>query len=232
MGPTPSSSHTPPCSRFPSGASRRAGTQADAAGGGAAAVRRGAEPSHRLARPPRRCRGGHVAQPQARASGGRHVRRRRGRHRRGGTSRSPGSARRADRQRRRGRARSTGASRWEGLLATWSKDPVSWLIGQALRERVRAACRRDGGGPGGAQLLPHDPVADRHRRPRGAHRVHRWRTAGAVAGPGRRRRWTARGGRVPGIAGDAAHLACHLDTRDRAGNRHRPGCGAGDGTCP
>ena len=71
------------------GAARRAGTQADAAGCGAASVRRGAEPSHRLARPARRCRGGHVAQPQARASGGRHARRRRRRHR-SGVPRAPG----------------------------------------------------------------------------------------------------------------------------------------------
>ena len=129
MGPTPSSSHTPPCSRFPSGASRRAGTQADAAGGGAAAVRRGAEPSHRLARPPRRCRGGHVAQPQARASGGRHVRRAAAATA-GGHLALPGLGKESGPVTSSG----TGTLDWrvevEGLLATWSKDPVSWLIGQ------------------------------------------------------------------------------------------------------
>ena len=121
---------------------------------------------------------------------------------------------------------------WQALLETWSRDPVSWLIGQPF-------------GSGFARRVEGmEVVLEAHnfylttllrtgtRRPRGAHRAHRWPTSGAVAGPGGRQPWTVRGGRIPGIASDAARLARHLDTRDRAGNRHRPGCGAGDGTRP
>ena len=121
---------------------------------------------------------------------------------------------------------------WQALLETWSRDPVSWLIGQPF-------------GSGFARRVEGMEVVLE------AHNFYlttllRTGTVGLVAlivltggllrvlwrTPAGRQPWTVRGGRIPGIASDAARLARHLDTRDRAGNRHRPGCGAGDGTRP